>query len=117
MTVSAIPKKPAAMDWHWADVMAALHKRGWSLRQIALAEGYADEGATLGGTSRKPSPIAEAILARYLGVDHPMRIWPSRYDAAGLPNRRIGRAPMRGLPPAKATTHTAARNPQKAANA
>ena len=97
--------------------MATLKKRGWSLRQIALAEGYRDEGVTLGGAARKPSPIAEGILARYLGYDHPKQIWPSRYDAKGLPNRRIGRAPMRGVPPVKATTRAASRNPQKIASA
>ncbi len=95
--------------------MAAIHKREWSLRQIALKEGYTDQGSTLGGAARKPSPKAEAILAAYAGVAHPMEIWPSRYDKNGSPNRRIGRAPKRGQPPTKATTRSASGNPQTGA--
>jgi Ner family transcriptional regulator len=90
-------KKPVGEDWHWKDVLAALHKRGWSLRQVGMAEGYPD-GAALGEAARRPYPKAEAILARYLGVDHPMRIWPSRYGLDGRPNRRHGPPPMRGRP-------------------
>ena len=119
MTQTTHQKKPAALeqDWHWADVLAALKKRGWSLRQIGVDEGY-EEGNTLGEAARRPYPKAEAILARYIGVDHPMVIWPSRYDASGKPNRRIGRAPMRGVKPkAKGTTGAVSRNPQKAARA
>lgn len=118
MTETARQKNPVPNgDWHWADVMAAIHKREWSLRQIALAEGYTDEGSTLGGVARKPSPKAEAILASYAGMRHPMDIWPSRYDEKGNPNRRIGRAPKRGQPPLKATTARGGRNPQKAVRA
>jgi Ner family transcriptional regulator len=97
MANPAAAKKPANKDWHWKDVVAALHKRGWSLRQIGMAEGYPD-GAALGEAARRPYPKAEAILARYLGADHPMRIWPSRYDSTGRPNRRSGPLPMRGRP-------------------
>lgn len=116
MTVTALRKKPGlAGDWHWADVTAEIQKRGWSLRQIALKEGYTDQGSTLGGVARKPSPKAEAILAAYAGVAHPMEIWPSRYDKSGNPNRRIGRAPKRGQPPVKATTRSTSGNPQNRA--
>jgi Ner family transcriptional regulator len=118
MTASQLRKKPAAdkaVDWQWADVLAALKKRGWSLRQIAIAEGYQDQGSTLGKAAREPAPKSEDILARYAGIDHPMVIWPSRYHRDGSPNRRIGRAPMRGQPPVKATTAARARNPQRSA--
>lgn len=117
MTHTAHLKKPAeaSQDWHWADVLAALKKRGWSLRQIGKDEGY-ENGNTLGEAARNPYPKAEAILARYAGVAHPMQIWPSRYDAKGRPNRDLGRKPMRGVRPlGKGTTGAAARNPQKAA--
>lgn len=116
MNESAKLKKPVPEDWHWADVMAALRKRGWSLRQVGYAEGYAD-GNTLGEVARRPYPKAEATIARYLGVDHPKVLWPSRYHPNGTPNRRLGRAPMRGQPPVKATTPARGRNPQKAATA
>lgn len=119
MPHTALSKKPVEQpqDWHWADVLAALRKRGWSLRQVGAAEGYAD-GNTLGEVARRPYPKAEATLARYIGVDHPMVIWPSRYDAKGKPNRRIGRAPMRGqTPSAKGTPAASRRNPQRAVSA
>jgi len=117
MTTGAAAKKPVNKDWHWKDLITVLHKRGWSLRQIGIEEGYPD-GSALGEVARRPYPKAEAILAAYAGVDHPMVIWPSRYDAEGNPNRRMGPAPMRGNPPrGKATTRTPGRNPQKAARA
>lgn len=112
-------KKPVEQrelqDWHWADVLAALRKRGWSLRQVGEAEGYAT-GNTLGITARRPYPKAEATLARYLGISHPMLIWPSRYDTEGRPNRRMGCAPMRGQRPlGKATTGPVPCKPRTAA--
>lgn len=119
MTLAESPKKPARpkQDWHWADVLAAIRKRGWSLRQIALAEGYA-HGNVLGEVARRPYPKAEAILASYAGVEHPMVIWPSRYTPEGLPNRPMGRPPMRGEQPLrKATTPVCRGNPQRSASA
>ena len=116
MTAATSLKKPAAQDWHWADVLAALRKRGWSLKQIAETEGYA-HGNVLGDAARRPYPRAEAILAAYAGIEHPKLIWPSRYTADGKPNRAKGPKPRRGLPPVKATTPIRGRNPQKAARA
>lgn len=121
MPNAPVEKKPVeTADWHWKDVLAALYRRGWSMRQVGMAEGYPD-GSALGETARRAYPKAEAILARYIGVAHPKEIWPSRYDRNGVPNRRIGPAPMRGVKPmrgqtpvAKATTAPAHCNPQKA---
>ncbi|MDP1696465.1 MAG: helix-turn-helix domain-containing protein [Xanthomonadaceae bacterium] len=113
MPTLAKPKKPAARDWHWKDVIAALHKAGWSLRQVSLAEGYPEDSSALGETARRPYPKAEAILARYIGVAHPMVIWPTRYDEDGQPNRRRGPAPMRGRASAgEVTTPSSGRNTQ-----
>lgn len=100
MTTATHPKKPDLKDWHWEDVLAAIRKRGWSLRQIAAEEGYA-HGNVLGEAKRRPYPAAEAILASYAGESHPSVIWPSRYDTNGQPNRRPGPKPMRGQPPVK----------------
>lgn len=111
------PAPAKAVDWDWEDLLATLKKRRWSLRQIAIAEGYEDQGSYLGKAAREPSPKAEAILAAYAGVEHPKVIWPSRYHPDGSPNRRIGRAPMRGQPPVKATTPLRGRNPQRSAAA
>ena len=113
MATTPGPKKPVNKDWHWKDLLAALAKRGWSLRQVGLVEGYPD-GSALGEAARRAYPKAEAILAAYAGIAHPMEIWPSRYDADGNPNRRRGPEPRRGVPPRKATTRSAGGNPQKA---
>lgn len=86
------PTPGALKDWHWKDVLVALNKKGYSLRQIGMAEGYPD-GNALGLAARRPFPKAEGIVAKYLGVE-PQTIWPSRYTADGVPNRRRGPRPM-----------------------
>lgn len=64
----------AQEDMHAADVIAALHKRNLSLRQIAQANGYAHISRVLYG----PWLAAEQLVAKALGVK-PQEIWPSRY--------------------------------------
>jgi len=82
-------KKPASeKDWHRADVVAALHKAGWSLRRLSIAHGYSP--AVLKQALHRPYPKAEALIARALGLV-PQTIWPSRYAPDGRPNRRPGR--------------------------
>lgn len=81
-------KKPDT-DWHPADIQAALRKKGWSFAQLGLFHGYTDR-SSLTLALRKPYPKAERIIAETLGV-LPQTIWPSRYDAAGVPNRPRGR--------------------------
>lgn len=83
-----------AKDWHRAELVAALHMRGWSLRQLSLSANLS-EGAFARAT-RMPYPRAERAIADALGL-HPRDIWPTRYDAAGLPNRPRGRKPLRGF--------------------
>lgn len=101
MTTTRTAKKPAAEgDWHWADVLAALRKQGWSLQQVAKEEGYKRSSA-LGHAADRPYPKAEEIIARYVGVDHPKVIWPSRYNADGTTNRPRGRPALRGRRPAR----------------
>lgn len=104
-------KKPVDQDWHWADVLAALRKAGWSLRQLALAHKYTD-GNTLGEAKRRPFPKGERLIAGAIGVK-PEMIWPTRYDVHGKPNRRRGPAPMRPSGTAgKCTTRANHCNPQ-----
>jgi Ner family transcriptional regulator len=70
------------VDWHPADVLAALKKRGHSLAGLSVANGY---HPTAAGKALKQSwPALERILATALGVA-PKEIWPSRYDDAGRP--------------------------------
>jgi Ner family transcriptional regulator len=77
MSVRRSRKKSPVADWHRADVIAALHKRGTSLRKLALERGC--NGRTFTEALRHPYPKAEAIIAAVIGVS-PRRIWPSRYD-------------------------------------
>lgn len=80
-------KKPVIEDWHPADIVAELHKRGMSLRQLSLDAGY-KSGTALSHALVKPYPKAEAIIAAALDMK-PETLWPSRYGEAG-------RRPYRG---------------------
>jgi Ner family transcriptional regulator len=69
-------------DWHPADVLAALKKRGHSLAGLSVANGY---HPTAAGKALKQSwPAVERIVAAALAVT-PQEIWPSRYDDEGRP--------------------------------
>jgi Ner family transcriptional regulator len=69
-------------DWHPADVLAALKKRGQSLAGLSVAHGYHPTAA--GKALKQAWPAVERILADALGV-RPQMIWPSRYDSEGHP--------------------------------
>ena len=73
--------QPTARDWHPADVIAALHKAGWSMHKLARHHGLTTSG-TLSKAMRSSYPIAEKRIADALGV-HPMVLWPSRYYENG----------------------------------
>lgn len=70
-------------DWHPADVLAALKKRGHTLAGLSVANGYHPTAA--GKALKRAWPAMEAIIAAALGIAPPM-IWPSRYDASGQPH-------------------------------
>ncbi|MPQ72077.1 helix-turn-helix domain-containing protein, partial [Pseudomonas sp. MWU12-2323] len=59
--------KKTAEDWHRADIVAALHKAGWSLRK--LSEGAGLSAGTLKSALDRPYPKAEAIIASAIGLD------------------------------------------------
>lgn len=63
-------------DWHPADVLAALKKRGKTLAGLSVQHGYHPTAA--GKALKRPWPAMEAIIAQALGVP-PAKIWPSRY--------------------------------------
>lgn len=69
-------------DWHPADVLAALKKRGQSLAGLSVANGYHPTAA--GKALKRPWPAMEAIIAAALSLT-PAAIWPSRYDPTGQP--------------------------------
>jgi Ner family transcriptional regulator len=113
MSTSSAQKKPVIQDWHPADIVAGLHKKGWSLQQLAKQNGYAGRSA-LSKALSDPYPKAEAIIAKELGVE-PQEIWPSRYNTDGTSNRTRGMKPRRPdhirIVP-KATTAVRGGNPQ-----
>jgi Ner family transcriptional regulator len=76
------PSSGNVEDWHPADVLAALKKRGYSLAGLSVANGYHPTAA--GKALKQPWPAVERILADALGTE-PHAIWPSRYDDEGQP--------------------------------
>ena len=74
-------------DWHKADIIAGLHKRGTSL--AALSRGAGLSSPTLANALLRPWPKGEYLIADALGV-HPSVIWPSRYYQNGVMVERKG---------------------------
>ncbi|WP_028536183.1 helix-turn-helix domain-containing protein [Paludibacterium yongneupense] len=70
-------QKNSAVDWHRADIVAALHKRGWSLRQLSIEAGLS--AGALNNALDRPWPKAERIIAAAI-EETPETIWPSRYE-------------------------------------
>ncbi|MET6677339.1 helix-turn-helix domain-containing protein [Citrobacter amalonaticus] len=63
-------------DWHRVDIVAALHKRGMSIRALSVRSGLKPD--TLKNALSRAYPRAERIIAEALGIT-PEKIWPSRY--------------------------------------
>lgn len=63
-------------DWHPADIIAGLRKRGTTLAAVSRKEGLAS--STLGNALKKRWPKGERLIAQALGIS-PAEIWPSRY--------------------------------------
>lgn len=63
-------------DWHPADIIAALRKRGTSLAALSRQSGLSS--STLVNALSRPWPKGEWLIATALKV-HPSEIWPSRY--------------------------------------
>ncbi|UMV03623.1 helix-turn-helix domain-containing protein [Shigella flexneri] len=63
-------------DWHPADIMAALRKRGTSLAAVSRKAGLAS--ATLANALSRSRPRGEKLIADALETS-PEIIWPSRY--------------------------------------
>lgn len=87
---AASAKKASREDWHPADIKAALHKRGITLRAIADAHGLSDHTG-LSAAMVRSYPINERRIADAIGI-HPKEIWPSRYNADGTQKPRGFRA-------------------------
>ncbi|HEG4392861.1 TPA: helix-turn-helix domain-containing protein [Morganella morganii] len=63
-------------DWHPADIIASLKKRGTTL--AALSRSAELSSSTLANALSRPWPKGEWLIADFLAV-HPSEIWPSRY--------------------------------------
>ncbi|TCL06390.1 Nlp family transcriptional regulator [Sodalis ligni] len=63
-------------DWHPADIIAALRKRGTTLAAVSRAAGLSS--STLANALTRPWPKGEWLIADRLEI-HPAKIWPSRY--------------------------------------
>ncbi|WP_071789494.1 helix-turn-helix domain-containing protein [Photorhabdus temperata] len=63
-------------DWHPADIIAGLRKRGTTLSAVSREAGLAS--STLGNAMYCPWPKGERLIATALDCE-PCEIWPSRY--------------------------------------
>lgn len=63
-------------DWHNADIIANLRKRGTSLAGVSREAGLSS--STLANALFRPWPKGEWLIADALNI-HPAEIWPSRY--------------------------------------
>lgn len=63
-------------DWHSADIIVALKKRGTSLSALSRQAGLAS--STLANALTRRWPKGERLIAEALGIA-PEQIWPSRY--------------------------------------
>jgi Ner family transcriptional regulator len=74
MSMTTNKLMPSQEDMHPADVIAALRKRGTSLRRIAMENGYSHIQRVL----TSPWLAAEQLVAKALD-QRPEELWPSRY--------------------------------------
>ncbi|MDA5494251.1 helix-turn-helix domain-containing protein [Yersinia intermedia] len=63
-------------DWHPADIIAAIRKKGSTLAAVSRSSGLSS--STLANALTKSWPKGEYIIAEFLDV-HPSEIWPTRY--------------------------------------
>lgn len=63
-------------DWHPADIIAGLKKKGTTLAAVSRNAGLAS--STLANTLLRPWPKGEKLIADALETS-PENIWPSRY--------------------------------------
>ncbi|MGC6386049.1 helix-turn-helix domain-containing protein [Ewingella sp. S1.OA.A_B6] len=64
-------------DWHPADIIAGLKKRGTTLAALSRKSGLAS--STLSNALSRPWPKGERLIAEALGK-RPEDIWSSRYQ-------------------------------------
>lgn len=75
-------KKASQEDWHPADILAAFHKRGITLRELSRRCGIKGSSTLSKAMVDTAYPINERRIADALGLE-PKDIWPTRYNADG----------------------------------
>lgn len=63
-------------DWHTADIIAAIRKKGTTMAAVSREAGLSS--STLSNALARPWPKGEMIIAETIGVEA-KEIWPSRY--------------------------------------
>lgn len=63
-------------DWHQADIIAAIRKKGTTLAAVSRGAGLSS--STLSNALTRKWPKGEKLIAEAIGVN-PELIWPSRY--------------------------------------
>ena len=63
-------------DWHQADIIAGLRKKGTTMAAVSRAAGLSS--STLSNALSRPWPKGEMLIAQALDI-HASAIWPSRY--------------------------------------
>lgn len=91
------PKNARREDWHPADILAAIHKRGTTLKDLAEHYGLSDS-STLSKAMLHSYPAGERRLAEAAGVPV-QEMFAARYEADGTPLPRG----VRGLRKQKST--------------
>jgi len=76
MSLSHSPTFLPFQDWHTADIIAALHKKGTSLAAESRAAGLSS--STLANALTRPWAKGELLISKAIGVPAEI-IWPSRY--------------------------------------
>ena len=77
------PKKASRKDWHPADIVAAIHKRGLTLRDIANHHGM-KHSSSLSKAMVQSYPANERRLAEAAGVPV-QEMFAARYYEDGTP--------------------------------
>ncbi|GKX61226.1 helix-turn-helix domain-containing protein [Leminorella grimontii] len=67
-------------DWHPADIIAGLKKKGTTLAAVSRQAGLAS--STLANALNRHWPKGERLIAEALDIA-PEQIWPSRYRKPG----------------------------------
>ncbi|MCB1908127.1 MAG: helix-turn-helix domain-containing protein [Rhodocyclaceae bacterium] len=81
-----VPKKASREDWHPADIIAALHKNGITLRELARKHGLSSS-TTLSKALTQSYPANERRIAAAAGV--PVHVmFAGRYFPDGTPMPR-----------------------------